>query len=78
MNRAGLPSILIDTFRCYYELLLKGETGLLTQNDIGLIEPAEISDLERMDDLSDLGRSMLHKAAIIKLNGGLGTSTAIP
>jgi UTP--glucose-1-phosphate uridylyltransferase len=77
MNRAGLPPIIIDTFRYYYESLLKGETGLLTQNDIEPIEPAEISDLERMDDLSDFGRSMLHKAAIIKLNGGLGTSMGL-
>ncbi len=77
MKRAGLSSIIIDTFKYYYTLLLKGETGLLTKKDIDPVKPGEIPDLERMDNLFNVGRSVLHKVALIKLNGGLGTSMGL-
>jgi len=30
----GLPPLIIDTFKFYYEKLLKGERGLITKKDI--------------------------------------------
>ncbi len=77
MKLAGLDSTIIDTFKYYYTLLLKGETGLLTKKDIEPVKPGEIPDLERMDNLFDVGRSVLHKVALIKLNGGLGTGMGL-
>ena len=76
MNAEGLPPIFIDTFAFYYEQLLAGQTGLISESDI---QP--IYDLPDAELLSDsyvrAGEVALAKTAIIKLNGGLGTSMGL-
>ena len=72
MRDAGVAEPAIDTFAHYYRELEAGATGMLPESEI---EP--VGDLPRADDLPDPpdgGRAGLRKAAVIKLNGGLGTS----
>ena len=72
MRDAGVAEPAIDTFAHYYRELEAGATGMLPESEI---EP--VGDLPRADDLPDPpdgGRAGLGKAALIKLNGGLGTS----
>src|SRR4051812_46742569 len=70
MRGEGLPDVAIDNFRHYYELLREGETGMLPEADI---EP--VGDVVDADDLPEDGdRQALDHTAIVKLNGGLGTS----
>ena len=72
MRDAGVAEPAIDTFAHYYRELEAGATGMLSESEI---EP--VGDLPRADDLPDPpdgGRAGLRKAAVIKLNGGLGTS----
>ena len=72
MRRAGVAEPAIDTFRHYYRELVQGATGLLPDAEL---EP--VSDVPHLDELpSDraAGPDALHRAVIIKLNGGLGTS----
>ena len=72
MRAEGLPDVAIDNFRHYYERLREGETGMLPEADI---EP--VGDLTDADELPDSGREdegALDRTAIVKLNGGLGTS----
>ena len=72
MRDAGVAQPAIDTFAHYYRELEAGATGMLPESEI---EP--VGDLPRADDLPDPpdgGRAGLRKAAVIKLNGGLGTS----
>lgn len=77
MKCAGLSPTIIDTFKHYYTRLVKGETGLLTKDEIEPIASGELPDLERLDNLFDAARSVLHKVALIKLNGGLGTGMGL-
>jgi UTP--glucose-1-phosphate uridylyltransferase len=72
MRDAGVAEPAIDTFAHYYRELEAGATGMLPESEI---EP--VGDLPRADDLPgppDGGRDALGKTAVIKLNGGLGTS----
>lgn len=76
MIAAGLPDIFIDTFAYYYELLFQGHTGLIAESDI---EPvAALPDADTFSErYVEIGKSVLGKTAVIKLNGGLGTSMGL-
>lgn len=77
MKKNGLPPMVIDTFRHYYTLLVRGETGLITRHEIDPIQEDEIADAEKLTGLMEAGRAALGKLVVIKLNGGLGTSMGL-
>lgn len=75
MRREGLPEIVIDNFRHYFRALAAGNTGMISEAEI---EP--VTALPRADDLDEYvaaGKAALPHAAILKLNGGLGTSMGL-
>jgi UTP--glucose-1-phosphate uridylyltransferase len=75
MRREGIEQIVIDNFRHYYTALVGGSTGLVPES---AIEP--VRELPRLDDLGGYeaaGRAALAHAAVLKLNGGLGTSMGL-
>jgi UTP--glucose-1-phosphate uridylyltransferase len=69
MRGEGLPQIAIDTFSHYEELLRQGDEGTLPESEL---EPLE--EVQRADSLPDADESLLGRAVVLKLNGGLGTS----
>lgn len=73
MQEERLPEIFIANFAAYYQQLLAGETGMISEADI---EPvAELPRAEALEPrLAEIGRAAFPQAALIKLNGGLGTS----
>jgi len=76
MRREGLPEIFIRTFAWYYEQLLTGDTGLIPEDSIQPV--TSLPDAARFpEELVDVGQSVLGKTAVIKLNGGLGTSMGL-
>ena len=77
MEKNGLSPVVIDTFRHYYSLLVRGETGLITRADIDPVQEGEVADAEKLSGLTEAGRSALRKLVVIKLNGGLGTSMGL-
>ena len=76
MRKEGLPEIFINSFARYYDELVTGHTGLIREADI-----LPVSDVPNMElfsiHLEELGRASLNKTAVIKLNGGLGTSMGL-
>ena len=76
MEEANLPALFIDTFAHYYEQLVAGETGLIPEAEI---EPVtDLADMEKLPErLIKVGEAALGKTAVIKLNGGLGTSMGL-
>lgn len=72
MRSAGVPDAAIHVFTHYYEQLRAGVTGMIPETDV---EP--LTDVVRAQDL-DVGpaeqRDAAAVTAVIKLNGGLGTS----
>jgi UTP--glucose-1-phosphate uridylyltransferase len=71
MEDAGVDPVAIDTFAHYYRLLERGETGLIPESTI---EPIDMEALADVDVDDEAASAALRSTAVIKLNGGLGTS----
>ncbi|PKQ19061.1 MAG: UTP--glucose-1-phosphate uridylyltransferase, partial [Actinobacteria bacterium HGW-Actinobacteria-8] len=72
MREAGVSQAAIDVFSHYYGKLEAGATGLILEETIEpLTDPVHLDGVT-VDD--DAAKAALAKTAIVKLNGGLGTS----
>lgn len=72
MTAAGVDQTAIDVFSHYFGQLEAGATGLIREATITpLVDPARLSDVT-VDP--DQAREAFARTAIIRLNGGLGTS----
>ena len=71
MAAAGVDGVAVDTFAHYYRLLEHGETGMIPEASIDPVDMESLSDVEVPD--AD-GAAAVRATAVIKLNGGLGTS----
>ncbi|MCA9973401.1 MAG: UTP--glucose-1-phosphate uridylyltransferase [Anaerolineales bacterium] len=76
MQAEGLPELFIDTFAAYHAQLAQGETGLIPEADIAPVP--SLPDAEALPaDLAAAGEAALAHTAVLKLNGGLGTSMGL-
>ncbi len=76
MQAEGLPAIFIESFAYYYDQLVAGETGLIPENEIEAV--TAVPDAETFPQrFTEIGKVALAKTAVIKLNGGLGTSMGL-
>jgi UTP--glucose-1-phosphate uridylyltransferase len=71
MAAAGVHPLAIDVFAHHYRKLERGETGMIPESTI---EPLDMPALADMDVDQDAAIRALRETAVIKLNGGLGTS----
>ncbi|MCL2064267.1 MAG: UTP--glucose-1-phosphate uridylyltransferase [Candidatus Cloacimonetes bacterium] len=83
MNVSGINHETIQVFSHYYNQFINGEKGKLGKNNIILPNPEQVIDYEGLQqDVKLYPKDMditsnLRKLAIIKLNGGLGTSMGL-
>ncbi len=76
MQAESLPDIFIESFAYYYDQLVAGQTGLIPESEIEAV--TAVPDTETfLPRLMDVGTVALAKTAVIKLNGGLGTSMGL-
>jgi UTP--glucose-1-phosphate uridylyltransferase len=72
MRAAGVEGAAIDVFSHYYRRLEEGATGVIREETITpLLDPPRLAEVEVEEDAA---REALGRTALIKLNGGLGTS----
>jgi UTP--glucose-1-phosphate uridylyltransferase len=71
MLDAGVDEVAVETFAHYYRLLEHGETGMIPESAIEPLDMEALADVEVPDDVAV---EALRTTAVIKLNGGLGTS----
>jgi UTP--glucose-1-phosphate uridylyltransferase len=71
MSEAGIDPVAIETFAHYYRLLEHGETGMIAESSI---DPLDMESLADVDVDDETASAALGTTAVIKLNGGLGTS----
>jgi UTP--glucose-1-phosphate uridylyltransferase len=71
MIAAGVHPLAIEVFAHHYRQLERGETGMIPESTI---EPLDMPALADMDVDQDAAIRALRETAVIKLNGGLGTS----
>ncbi|WP_353957090.1 UTP--glucose-1-phosphate uridylyltransferase [uncultured Ornithinimicrobium sp.] len=70
MQEAGVADVAVDVFRRAWTDLAEGRTGTLPEADI-----TPVDELARLADLDpDADTGALARTAVVKLNGGLGTS----
>lgn len=74
MQEAELSENVIKNFLKQYQQLKEGSTGKLSRNDI---EAPNRLNLINYETLTKVDESLLDKLAVIKLNGGLGTSMGL-
>ncbi|QJB55330.1 UTP--glucose-1-phosphate uridylyltransferase [Pseudodesulfovibrio sp. zrk46] len=77
MAQDGAPDIVINTFKEHFAHFLSNEESYLTEDRICPVLPDDIPSMDDLQKYGDSGRAALHKTAIIKLNGGLGTSMGL-
>lgn len=75
MRRAGLAELVIDNFQYYYEMLASGMAGMISESTIAPV--AHVPAQRDMHRYVDAGRAAVGKTALLKLNGGLGTSMGL-
>lgn len=75
MARAGVHEIAIDVFARFYDLLERDVDAIIHEDDVSpLVDVMELGDVFAEHAGEDIDPTALSKTAIIKLNGGLGTS----
>ncbi|MFP5252600.1 MAG: UTP--glucose-1-phosphate uridylyltransferase [Actinomycetes bacterium] len=74
MAAAGVDPVAIEVFSHYYRLVESGETGMVPE---GSIEPLDIPSIDDVDIPTPSPTDGLGRTAVIKLNGGLGTSMGL-
>ncbi len=78
MERAGLSPVVVNTFADYYRQVVAGEKGLIYDQDIHCVEQGDITAADQLGDFAPAGRKLMSRTVKITLNGGLGTSMALP
>ncbi|MFW6323536.1 MAG: UTP--glucose-1-phosphate uridylyltransferase [Desulfovibrionales bacterium] len=77
MEEIGMPAIVINLFKCYYTQLLFGDQGKLSEREILPVGDGDVTDYESLNSYSSEGLDALDRLAVIKLNGGLGTTMGL-
>lgn len=75
MREKDIPQVTRKIFKDYYELLLEGDRGLISEKDIDQIDL--IRDQASFEEYVSHGASVIKNSAVLKLNGGLGTSMGV-
>jgi UTP--glucose-1-phosphate uridylyltransferase len=75
MKAESIPDCVIDTFCAYYKKLSRGEKGTITRSEIRA--PSEENLIDYQAITGHRRQNILKKIAVIKLNGGLGTSMGL-
>lgn len=71
MRAAGIDETAVEVFAHYYRLLEHGETGMIAEDSIEPLDMPRLADVEVSE--AD-ATAALQATAVVKLNGGLGTS----
>lgn len=74
IHSANLGDEVLTAFSHYFQKLEAGETGQLSEKEI---KPPTDENIVDYNDIKDNAREPLDKLAVIKLNGGLGTSMGL-
>jgi UTP--glucose-1-phosphate uridylyltransferase len=71
MTAAGVDPVAIEVFAHYYRLVERGETGMIPESSIEPLDSPALADADVPDEVA---REAIGTTAVVKLNGGLGTS----
>lgn len=72
MRAAGLPDPVIRSFSAEYKKLAQGARGTISEAEIESV--GSLPERDELTAYAGAGRDLVRRTAVIKLNGGLGTS----
>lgn len=72
-----LPASAIEVFMHYFHILKSGSSSTISEPDIIPLHSNDIPDLASLKQYAGLGQEILPKTAVLKLNGGLGTTMGL-
>lgn len=72
MRQAGMSDYEVNSFLRAFERFVSGERALIPEEDIDTVD-----DIEKDSSLSEVSREVLARTAIVKLNGGIGTTMGL-
>jgi len=75
MRWSGAPAPAIDAFALHFNRVADGEQENLSEDDIQTVDA--LPDSDRFEAFRDTGQRALNRVAVVKLNGGLGTSMGL-
>ena len=75
MRAQGQPEAAIQAFSYYYGLLSQGDRGWIDSEQVQSVEI--LTDYEELDGFELVGRGVIGKVVVLKLNGGLGTTMGL-
>lgn len=77
MEQAGLHPMVLNVFKSLYDRLLTGDSGLMPESTLSPVQDGEIRQYDELAAYANEGRKRMGEVAIVKLNGGLGTSMGL-
>ena len=77
MHQANLAPAVIEIFRNYYQMVVRGEGGLISNRDIEPVAAADVQSVDNLASYRTAGRQAMAHFVMIVLNGGLGTSMGL-
>lgn len=79
MREAGQPEPVINHFKRLHDEVNRGHTGIIQEKDIEPVgEVATLDQIRKEGIYLALGMKNLNQVAVIRLNGGLGSSMGMP
>jgi UTP--glucose-1-phosphate uridylyltransferase len=79
MCTAQQPQAVITNYLNLLQKVLNGDTGIIHENEIEPVEAIDtLQSIGAQPNLSSLGEQALGQLAVIRLNGGLGSSMGMP
>ena len=79
MEAEGLPTPVIKNFKRLYDQVCGGETGVIEEHSIEPVGCVDTLESVRDQDVyHSMGMAKLEQLAVIRLNGGLGSSMGMP
>jgi UTP--glucose-1-phosphate uridylyltransferase len=77
MSSEGIAPAVVQTFLHFYDQVLSGETGMISDKELQPLQEADVEHWQNLTGYAKKGKKALHKAVRIVLNGGLGTSMGL-
>jgi UTP--glucose-1-phosphate uridylyltransferase len=74
MQNGRLSPAAVQVFGDYYEQLVTGKHAVIAESSLAPLEPGSVKDLDGCSAYTAIGKEALGKTAVLKLNGGLGTT----
>lgn len=75
MTQKGLHPLCIQTFLYYQAQLFEGASGYITEAEIDPLD--EVVSYDELESYRERGIALMKHVALVKLNGGLGTSMGL-